>query len=275
MAKRSVASATLSFGLVAIPVKFYVSASADNVSFNLITPAGNRVKMMTVDAVTGDTVTRNECKKGYEYAKGKPLVIFSDEELKALGEGESGSLEIVEFVPEGSFDVVQVEKTYFLDADKGGDKAYRLLVAALKQRKVLAIAQWINRGREHLVMIGVREEGLVAHMLFYASEVRKFELDCATFTIQDRELAMAGQLIDSLSSEKFDHSKYTNKFNDRVEDAVQKKLGGQQVNEEASEPAKDVGDLFAMLQASLSSQKEQVTNSNETKKPKGKGKKAG
>lgn len=248
MAKRSVAQATISFGLVAIPVKFYLSASAENINFNMITKDGNRVKQELVDAVTGATVDRASTQKGYEYAKGQ-YVIFTKDELKSLGEGDSGSMEIVEFVP-NSLDLMHVEQTYYLDAGKGGDKAYRLLHAALKRQEKLAVAQWTNRGKQHLIVIGIKGDALVAHQMYYNTEVRDFELDCATYTPRDAEVDMACKLVEALSSETFDSSKYTNTFNEKVIKAAEaKKAGGSvPVDEPEAEP---VGDLFAALQASL------------------------
>lgn len=254
MGKRSVASATVSFGLVSIPVKFYKSASADNVSFNLFTPDGNGVSMQFVDKVTRKEVTKAECKKGYEYIKGKH-VLFTDEELKALGEADNGSMEIVEFVPASHLDEIRVEEIYWLDTGKGGDKAYRLLVEALKIRKVVAIAQWIRAGREHLMAVGVRGEALIAYQLFYDAEVRSFDLDCAKYTPREAEVNMACQLVDALTHDSFDGAKYVNRYSQRVEAAVQKKLGGG-TYEATSEPAtKPANDLMAALEASLKKNK--------------------
>lgn len=249
MSARSVASGTLSFGLVAIPVKFYITSSPDNVHFNAITKDGNRVRQMWVDSVTGIEVGRDETQKGYEYAKGQ-YVLFTPEELKSLGDGDGGSAEIVEFVPVDSLDTMHVEKTYFLDAGKGGDKAYRLLVAALKKKQRLAVAQWTNRGRQHLLLVGVKDDMLIAYQMFYDNEVREHELKCAAYNPRDPEVDMACQLMDQLSNDEFDSSKYTNKYNERVLAAVERKRNGETV--EASEPeAKPSGDLFATLMASI------------------------
>lgn len=255
MAKRSVASATISFGLVAIPVKFYMTASADNVSFNMITDKGNRVKQLLVDAVTDAEVDRAKTKKGYEYAKGK-WVVFTQEELKSLGDGENnGTMEIVEFVPAASLDPMQVEKTYYVDAAKGGDKTYRLFAAALKDRNVLAVAQWTRGGRQHLMMIGLRGDVLIAHQMFYAAEVREFELDCAKFNAPEAQVKMAGQLIDALTSTEYDGSKYVNSYNERVKKIVDQKLAGETFTPGVEEEAKPAGDLMAALEASIKAAK--------------------
>ena len=254
MAKRSTASATISFGLVSIPVKVYLTASADNVSFNAITKAGNRVKQKWVDAVTGDDVSQADTQKGYEYAPGQ-YVLFTKDELKQLGEGDDGgTMEIREFIPASALNPLHVEKTYYLDVGKksGGDKAYRLLVAALKREKKLAVSQWISRGRQHLMIIGVVDDALVLYQMFYQNEIREIDLDCATYTPRDVEVDMACQLINALSNDKYDHGKYVNSFNQRVEKAVEQKRAGKTVEVEDKSEPNDVSDLFAALKASLS-----------------------
>lgn len=255
MSKRSVASATISFGLVSIPVKFYLTASAETVSFNMLTPAGNRVKQKIVDSVTGEAADYGNCLKGYEYAKGK-FITFTKDELKALGEtGDGGCMEIREFVPADMLNPTHVEKTYYLDAGKGGDKAYRLLVTAMKKQNKCAVAQWTSRGRQHLVVVGVQGEALVAYQMFYADEVRSFELDCATYAPRDVEVDMACKLIDALAVPSFDASKYRDAYRDRVAKAVAEKQSGHTVSSPEAQDAPPVGDLFAALQASFGSTK--------------------
>jgi DNA end-binding protein Ku len=253
MAKRSVASATISFGLVAIPVKFYLAASPENVSFNMITKDGNRVKQVLLDAVTDKEVDRSTVRKGYEYAKGQ-FVIFEQSELKALGDDDGGTMEIKEFVPLGSLDNLHIEKSFYLDTGKGGDKAYRLLVAAMKKQNKLAVAQWTNRGRQHLIVLAVHGDGLIAHQMFYHDEVRSFELDCAKYTPRDPEIDMACRLIDGLTSETYDPTKYTNSYNERVLAAVEaKRAGGTYASNDEGTEAQPTNDLMAMLMASLKS----------------------
>ena len=250
MSKRSVASGTVSFGLVSIPVKFYLTAQAKTVSFNMITPKGNRVKQKVVDSITGEDISYSSCSKGYEVSKDN-FVILSKEELKALGEDDGGTIEILEFVPATSLKVVEVEKTYYLDSGKGGDRAYRLLVKALTKQEKCAVAQWTSRGRQHLVIIGVMQGALVAHQMFYADEMREFDLDCATYAPKDIEVDLACQLIDSLSTASYNPAKFTDTYRDRVNKAVAAKSAGMAIPVSAEENKPVVSDLFAALQASL------------------------
>src|SRR5690606_5575099 len=133
MAARAIASGTISFGLVSIPVKLFTATSSEQVRFNMLhAETKGRVKQQYVLASTGEVVDRKSMAKGYEYARGQ-YVVFTEEELKKLEAERSSSIDIVEFVPLGTVDLIHVEKTYYLGADKGGDKAYKLLSTAMLQ----------------------------------------------------------------------------------------------------------------------------------------------
>lgn len=247
--KRSVASGTVCFGLVSIPVKFYLAAQAQSVAFCMVTPKGNRVNQRLFDAITGDAVAYGECSKGYEVTK-DDLVIFTSDELKALGETGDSRIDIKEFVPVTDLDPTHVEKSYHLDAGKGGDRAYRLLTAAMEKQGRCAVAQWTSRGRQHLLIIASKDGHLVAYQMYYADEVRPFELDCAAYSPRDAEVDMACRLVDSLASASFDPSSYRDAYRDRVDAAVSAKRSGIPTPA-ASQPKAQVDDLFAALQASL------------------------
>lgn len=261
MSKRSTASGTICFGLVSIPVKFFLTASAETVSFNMITSDGNRVKQKLVDTMTGKDVDYNSCLKGYEYEKDK-FVTFTRDELKAMGETDGGTMEIMEFVPANNLKPVQVEKTYYLDAGKGGDKAYRLLVAAMEKKGKCAVAQWTSRGRQHLILLGVAEGTLVAHQMYYADEIRAFELDCATYAPRDAEIDLACRLMDTLTTDEFDASKYRDTYRDRVNKAVEQKRGGQEVSSTDAPAAPPINDIFEALKKSLGDEGVKVTSTH-------------
>src|SRR5437867_66691 len=139
MSAHPIGSATLSFGLVSVPVKMYSTGEASAaISFNwLHKKDGSRLKQQYVCAKDGAKVEKDEMVKGYEFSKGQ-YVIFTPEELKSLEEKSTNAIEVAEFVPAKQVDRVFVEKSYFLGPDKGGERAYRLLTEALKQtqRKV-------------------------------------------------------------------------------------------------------------------------------------------
>src|ERR1700733_6799747 len=170
---RSIASLTISFGLVAIPVKLYsATIAAERISFNMLHKKdGSRLKQQYVCAQEGTVVDRSEIVKGYEFAKDQ-YVMFSNEEIKELEEAGSTEIGIGEFVPLESVDPVYFERTYYLAPDKGGSKPYTLLVSALRESQQCAIGKWAARGREHVVVIRPMDVGLAMHQLHFQAEVR-------------------------------------------------------------------------------------------------------
>jgi DNA end-binding protein Ku len=250
---RSISSAILSFGLVSIPVKLYTAASAEGVKFSMITPAGNRVKQKYIDAVTGEEIAQGDCNKGYEYAKDQ-FVVFSKDEIKALEAEKSPSMEIREFIPASAFDALMVENSYYLGADKGGDKGYMLLAQTMKKTGKVAVARYNSRGKEHLIIVRPFQDGLVMHQMFYADEVRDFSEvteKVAKMAFHDVEVEMAIKLVESLSTDAYEPEKYNDGYVARVKVAVDQKLSGETVTVAAPSEKSNVVDLMAALRASL------------------------
>src|SRR5258707_3823113 len=178
MAPHSLGSGTISFGLVSIPVRLYTAASSANVSFNqLHGVCGSRIRQQTFCPKCNKTVERAELVRGYEFAKDQ-YVQVKDDELKAL-EGEASKIiDIAEFVPLDRVDPIYFEKTYYLGPDKGGEKAYRLLAEAMAKSDRVALAKFVMRGKETLVLIRAAQGGLMLHTMYFADEVRDFgEID--------------------------------------------------------------------------------------------------
>src|SRR5512143_1142336 len=173
MAARSIATLTVSFGLVAIPVKLYsATESSRAISFNLLhKTCGSRLKQQYVCVKEEVPVAREDMVKGYGFAKDQ-YVIFTADELKALEEAGSHAAEITEFVPIESIDPVFFDKAYYLAPDKGGAKPYALLARALRESDKCALGRWAARGKQYIVMIRPVEDGLVMQQLLYAGEVR-------------------------------------------------------------------------------------------------------
>jgi len=254
MPARAVLSGTISFGLVSIPVKFFTAASSEQVSFNMLhKKCGGRLKMQFICPTDNEIVERSDTVKGYEYSKGQ-YVQFTEEELKAMETERGGSIEITEFVPVTSVDFIQVEKSYYLGPDKGGDKAYRLLGEAMTSKGRVAVGRWSARGKEQVVLVRpYGKDGLVIHQLYYANEVRAFsEIDTgATFTFSEKEHELAGKLIDELGTETFDATKYTDSYSERVKAAVDQKVAGQEITIAPEAPKAQIIDLFEALKKSL------------------------
>src|SRR5580658_4227972 len=170
---RSIASLTISFGLVAIPVKLYSAVvSGERISFNLLRQKdGSRVKQQYIAVNDGKPVERSEMTKGYEFAKDQ-YVMFSAEELKALEETTTHAIDIGQFVPLESVDPIYYDGTYYLAPDKGGAKPYTLLATALRKAGQCAVGRWVSRGKEHMVVIRPMGDGLAMHQLHFKAEVR-------------------------------------------------------------------------------------------------------
>ena len=174
MAPRAIASGTISFGLVSVPVKLFSGTQSKSLSFNMLhTKDNSRLKQQYVCQTCGEVVERDAMTRGYEYAKDQ-YAVLSNEELKALESVSDQSIEIEEFVPIASVDPIYFEKTYLLGPDKGGNKAYRLLREAMKTAGRGALARFSTRGKQQLVLVREAQGGLMMHALFYADEVRDF-----------------------------------------------------------------------------------------------------
>src|SRR6266436_7691663 len=174
MPPHSIGSGTISFGLVSIPIRMYSAASSEGVSFNqLHQKCGGRVKQQLICPTCNEVVERSSLVKGYEFAKDQ-YVQFTDEELKALEGEASKMIDIAEFVPLDQVDPIYFEKTYYLGPDKGGDRAYRLLADAMKSAGRVALARFVMRGKENLVLIRASQDGLMLHTMYSADEIRDF-----------------------------------------------------------------------------------------------------
>jgi DNA end-binding protein Ku len=253
MSYRAIVSASISFGLVAIPIKVYSASDDNKLTMNYINPeTKSRIGQKWFDKTTLADVELKDMALGYEHEKDQYL-IFTKDELKALESPKTAAFDIKEFVSISSVDFCQIEKTYYLSPDKGGDKAYQMLSIAMEQEQKVALGMWTSKGKDHLVMIRSHKGGLVLHQLFYADELRDFtEVNkCAKVAVSDKEAGMAKQLIKQLTSDTIDLSPYKDGYRERVLEAVEQKKNGQEVTIHAEAPVQKVNDLFAALQASL------------------------
>ncbi|MEP7247164.1 MAG: Ku protein [Gammaproteobacteria bacterium] len=255
MAARSIGSVTISFGLVAIPVKMYTATqSANAISFNLLhKDCGSRLKQQYVCIKDGAVVDRDQMVKGYEFAKDQ-YVSFTPEEIKALEEVGTHSIDITEFVPIESIDPVYFDKTYYLAPDKGGAKPYGLLTEALKEAKLCAVGHWAARGKAYIVTLRPVGDVLTMQQLHFAADVRpSSEVEVTKADVKPAEMKLAQQLIAQQTSKKFEPTAYADDLRVRVQAAIQKKVEGQEisVSETAPEGTGKVIDLMEALRASL------------------------
>ncbi|HEY3784381.1 MAG TPA: Ku protein [Steroidobacteraceae bacterium] len=255
MAARSIGSLTISFGLVAIPVKLYTATqSANAISFNLLhKDCGSRLRQQYVCLKDGSIVERDEMVKGYEFAKDQ-YVSFTPEEIKALEEAGTHAVEISEFVPVESIDPVYFDKTYYLAPDKGAGKPYGLLAEALKQSQLCAVGRWATRGKAYIVLLRPVGDVLTMQQLHFAADVRSAsEIDVPKPDVKPAELKLAQQLISQQTSGKFDPGAYQDELRARIEAAIQKKVEGKEISVSEIAPAGEgkVIDLMEALRASL------------------------
>jgi len=254
MAARSIASLTISFGLVSIPVKLYsATESSRAISFNLLHKTdGSRLRQQYVCIKEDVVVPREEMVKGYEFAKDQ-YVMFTPEELKALEEIGTHTVEISEFVPVESVDPVYFDKAYYIAPDKGGAKPYALLGRALRETNRCAIGRWAARGKQYIVMLRPIEDGLVMQQLLYNTEVRSIkEIEIPKTEVKDAELKLAEQLIEQQAADAFDPSAYKDEVRERIEAAIQQKVEGQEITvAEAPPEGAQIIDLMEALRASL------------------------
>jgi DNA end-binding protein Ku len=254
MPPHSLGSGTISFGLVSIPVRLYTAASPAGVSFNqLHGVCGSRIRQQTFCPKCNKTVERSELVRGYEFAKDQ-YVQVKDDELKAQEGEASKTIDIAEFVPLEQVDPIYFEKTYYLGPDKGGEKPYRLLADAMEKAGQVALAKYVMRGKESLVLIRPAQGGLMLHTMYFADEVRNFdEVDKGqSAKIKDGELDLALQLINGLASESFSPDRYADEYRHRVLGMINQKVEGQEVTvSEPAAPRAQVIDLMEALKESL------------------------
>jgi len=255
MAARSIASLTLSFGLVSIPVKLYsATESSSSIRFNLLAKDGSRLKQQYVSEKDQSVVQRADMVKGYEFEKDK-FVLFSAEELKALEESSTHAIEIVAFIPEKAVDPIYYDKAYLLAPDKRGGKPYALLMEAMRKSGRCALAKWAWKSKQYVVQVRPVEDGLVLQQLLYADEVRSLkDLNIEPVTVTPSELQLALQLIEQISEDSYEPEQYVDEEKQRILAAIDEKIAGKQVIASArhEEPSSaQVIDLMDALRASL------------------------
>src|SRR6478672_10938642 len=220
MAARSIGSATISFGLVSVPVNLFSSSeSSASVSFNMLhTTCGSRLKQQYICSKEGSVVEKDEIGKGYEFSKGQ-YVRFSAEEIKALDEKATNAIDIAEFVPLATVDRIYLEKVYYLGPDKGGDRAYGLLAKALQVTGRAALGQYSARGKQYLVLVRPMGDLLV---------------------------------MEQSAVDEFRPENYHDTVRERVLEAIQQKVDGQDITTEPTEaPQTKIIDLMDALKQSL------------------------
>lgn len=253
MAARAIGSGTISFGLVAIPVKLFSTVDTTKaIHFNYLTDDGSRVKQQYIRASDGEVVDRNSLLQGYEFTKGQ-YVTFDKEEMKALNAEATNAIDIAEFIPLDEVERLYIEKVYYLGPDKGASRSYHLLKAALIETGRAALANYAARGKSYLVLIRPMGDGLVMEQLKHHDELRSFdEVPLETVDVEKSELELAIQIIEQRTSQHFEPEKYTDETRSKILEAIERKVQGQEIAVPPEEqPEAKIIDLMEALKASV------------------------
>jgi DNA end-binding protein Ku len=277
---RAIWSGSISFGLLNVPVRLYSAVSKQTVRFRELREGdGSRVKHKRVAESDGKEVPYEKIVKGYEYAPDQ-YVVLSRDELAELEPQRSRAIEIQDFVDLDDIDPIYFEQPYYLGPDKGAERAYSLLVQAMKDAHKVAIARFVLRNKEHLAAIRPMEDVLTLTTMRFHDEVSSpQDLDGEVFEEakpkkpEKRELEMAKQLIDSLTSD-FEPDKYRDEYREELLDLLERKAEGKEVVSAPTEEPKPTKapDLMAALEESLAAVKgeEDATDGKAKSKPKAK-----
>ena len=254
MATRPTWQGYLRLSLVSCPVGLYTATSrGGEVHFNMLhKDCGTKLKQQYICPKHETIVDRENTVKGREFAKGQ-YVTFTPEELKALDEKATNSIDVLQFIPLAAVDRLYLEKAYYLGPGKGGDKAYRLLTEALKKTGRAGLGQYAARGRQHLVLLRPRGDVLVMEQLYYKDELRSpSEVPLGEGEVKPAELNLAKQIIEQGATDEFHPERYHDQVRERVMEAINQKVEGQEIT---AEPVREGGgkiiDLMEALKASL------------------------
>ena len=227
---RSIASLTLSFGLVNVPVRlFSATEQGADLRFNMLAKDGSRLKQQYINERSKKVVERKDMVKGYEVEADR-FVLFSPDELKNLEESSSHVVQIVSFVPLPSIDPLFYDKSYLLAPDKRGAKPYALLAEAMRRSDRCALAKWSWKAKQYVVQVRANGDGLILQQLRYAEEVRSLEdLGIEKASVSAPELQLALQLIETIAAETFEPEDFQDEEKARVLAAIDAKVKGKEI----------------------------------------------
>jgi DNA end-binding protein Ku len=257
---RAIWSGAISFGLVSVPVKLYSATEQKDVAFNQFQrETGRRIRYKRVAEETGREVDYEDIDKGYEVSKGE-FVMVTPEELESVELGRSRTIEIREFVDLEAIDPIHYEKTYYLapEKDAGAERPYTLLHRAMEESGRVAIASFVMRTKQYLAAVRPKDGILVLETMFFPDEIRSVdEIDelPVRARVEERQLRVARQLIDSLA-EEWDPSRYHDEYRERVLKLIRDKAKGKEIVVPERPETPEVGDLMAALQASIQATRE-------------------
>jgi DNA end-binding protein Ku len=250
---RSIWSGTISFGLVNIPVKLLSAVEQEGINFDMLSKKDMApIRYARIDTKTGKEVPWKEIVKGYEYAKGK-YVVVDEKDFERASPEKSKSIDIGQFVKEDEIDTILFEKPYYVIPGKGAEKSYRLLIKALEETKSVGIAEFMLRNRVHVCALKAYDDILLLNQMRYQDEIRALpEVEGKNVRISPKEVQLAVKLIEQLT-ENFDPSAFKDNYINELEKIIKAKAAGKNIKI-VSEPKKStatVKDLMSVLKQSL------------------------
>lgn len=249
---RPIWSGSISFGLVNIPVKLISAVQSEDLNFDMLSKDMAPIRYARINTKTDKEVAWKDIVKGYEYTKGK-YVIIDDEDFKKASPEKTHAIDIVQFVKQEEIEPVYYEKPYYIIPAKGGEKSYRLLLRALEASGTMGIAEFMLRNRAHVCAVKVFKDVLLLQQMRYQEEIREApEMDVKNEKITDKELQLAMKLVEQLT-EKFDPSAFKDTYIEELKKVIKAKASGKAIHI-AEEPKKATGavkDLMEVLKQSL------------------------
>ena len=251
---RPIWSGSISFGLVNIPVKLVSAVQSEEIDFDMLSKKDMApIRYARIDTKTDQEVPWKEIVKGFQYAKGK-YVIVEEEDFQKASPEKSKSIDIVQFVKQEEIDPILYEKPYYIIPAKGGEKAYRLLLKALDKSGTIGIAEFMLRNREHVCAVKAHNDVLLLNQMRYQEEIREVpEVEApAKEKITEKELELAMKLVEQLT-EKFNPAAFKDTYISELKKIIKAKAAGKQIRI-AEEPKKTTGavkDLMEILKQSL------------------------
>jgi len=242
----------LTFGLLSLPVKLYSAARSESVSFNQLHKDDNsRVKQVLFCQAEDKQIQRSEIVKGYEYEKDK-YVVIDEEDVKKVAPKTAKTMDVLEFVKSDEVDTIYYESSYYMAPDEAGEKPYALLFESMKRSGCVGVAKIAMHNREHIVILRPGQKGILLHTMYYPDEIRQVdEFRTDTSMVQDKELALAKMLIDSLMA-PFEPQKYKDNYRENLMAMIKAKIEGKQIVETATPVHKaPVIDILEALKMSL------------------------
>ncbi len=253
---RAIWKGSVSFGLVSVPVKLYAATESHDVSFRQVhAKDGGRIKYQRVCSIDGEEIAYADIAKGYETEDGE-MVILSDDDLAELPSASSREIAVEKFVPTDQIDAMLFEKSYYLEPEKTGAKAYALLRQALKDADRMAVVTVALRQRTSIAVLRVRDDVIVLQTMMWPDEVREPDFNVEAGDVKDTEVKMAHMLVETLAGD-FEPSEFEDDYAGAVEALVSAKIKGGEVKKTATstKTSGEVVDLLAALQKSVAAAK--------------------